>query len=185
MSLATINFLTSLNSTAGVKNNPILYHHINQERKSLPSSSTPADKKVVRCRFCFASKTPKFIVKRRRDSTSKGSVKRVFLFCQICGKKMNDRCSDLKPREKLKTAIGKANVKPTITPTPTNSDDTKVASKKKKKKDLNAGLIIPQSLVKNNSNKVNLNFAKNAALLKMIKSSEEEKKDKLKSFLKC
>jgi hypothetical protein len=55
--------------------------------------------------------------------------------------------------------------------------------KKKKKKDQNAGLIIPPSLIKLSPS--SRSFLKNAQLLKMIKTSEDnEKEDKLKSFLK-
>ena len=53
--------------------------------------------------------------------------------------------------------------------------------KKRKKKDQNAGLIIPPSLSKPSPR----SFLKNAQLLKMIKASEDnEKEDRLKSFLK-
>ena len=55
--------------------------------------------------------------------------------------------------------------------------------KKKKKKDQNAGLIIPPSLSK--ASPSSRSFLKNAQLLKMIKASEDnEKEDRLKSFLK-
>ena len=58
---------------------------------------------------------------------------------------------------------------------------------KKKKKDAHAGLMIPQSMLCKNSApamkpKPKSSFAGNAGLLKMLKTGEVEKKDKLKTF---
>ncbi len=61
--------------------------------------------------------------------------------------------------------------------------DMKLKEDKKEKRDQNARLIIPPSLSKPSPS--SRSFLKNAELLKMIKTSEDnEKEDKLKSFLK-
>lgn len=200
--VAAGNFWTSALSTDVVKNNPVLFCHFNRERKNLtPSSSTTTTttttnkSKTVQCQFCFAtspSTPPKFVVKRRRrkDSVTKRRVNKVFLFCSVCNLKMADRCFELNQREKLKVPIEVDGSKPPkknftdFDVVVTSSSKTSEKKKKKKKeKEQNAGLLIPTSMLKS-SPKPNLSFAKSSALLKMIKSSEEVKEDKLKSFLK-
>ena len=202
MNAAAANFFSSVLTTDVVKNNPVLFLHFNRERKILNPASVSAStstsntkNKTVQCQFCYTSSPPppKFVVKRRRDPVSKRRVKKVFLFCSVCRLKLSDRCFELKQREKLKVQLddGKR-LKPlnnkiaTVVPASTSSSGSKASEKKKKKrkeKEQNAGLFIPTSMQKN-SPKANLGFTKNAALLKMIKSSEEVKEDKLKSFLK-
>ena len=203
MNAAAANFFSSVLTTDVVKNNPVLFLHFNRERKILNPASVSAStstsntkNKTVQCQFCFTSSPPppKFVVKRRRrDPVSKRRVKKVFLFCSVCRLKLSDRCFELKQREKLKVQLddGKR-LKPlnnkiaTVVPASTSSSGSKASEKKKKKrkeKEQNAGLFIPTSMQKN-SPKANLGYTKNAALLKMIKSSEEVKEDKLKSFLK-
>ena len=202
MNATAANFFSSVLTTDVVKNNPVLFLHFNRERKILNPASVPAStstsntkNKTVKCQFCFTSSPPppKFVVKRRRDPVSKRRVKKVFLFCSVCRLKLSDRCFELKQREKLKVQLddGKR-LKPlnnkiaTVVPASTSSSGSKASEKKKKKrkeKEQNAGLFIPTSMQKN-SPKANLGFTKNAALLKMIKSSEEVKEDKLKSYLK-
>ena len=194
---AVANFWSSVLSTDGVQNNPILFHHFSRERKSLSSTSTPTStsNKSIQCQFCFTTSppTPKVVVKRhQRDPISKLRAKKVFLFCSVCHIKMADRCFELKPREKPqqleakdKRSLSKSIVVTSSSESPSvsMSKSSEKKKKKRKEKEQNAGLLIPTSMVKNPP-KPSLGFAKKAALLKMLKSSDEVKEDKLKSFLK-
>jgi len=182
MANPTNKFWTSLINCEIVKRNPILMQHFKRENKS----STMVEN-IVKCQFCFLSKTPKVVIKSRRDKT-KQKVKKVFLFCKFCGNKKTQLCGELKPAKKVKARKDNSELQMMTKPVQeTNSKPAdmklKEDKKKRKKKDQNAGLIIPPSLSKPSPS--SRSFLKNAQLLKMIKASEDnEKEDRLKSFLK-
>ena len=186
MSKEIRKFWTSLLDCETVKLNPILSHHFNQERRSLNEKKT-IDENNVECKFCFTSKAPKVVIKSRRNKSNK-KVKKVFLFCNFCGNKKTQLCGELNRFEKLKTDKDDSQLqkktKEEVQETSFKQVDPKSKEeKKKKKRDQNAGLIIPPSMSKPSPGA--RSFVKNAHLLKMIKTSEDnEKEDRLKSFLK-
>ena len=146
MNIATHKFLNNLIDCERIKQSPILWQHLNAENKSLKvKSSTESNKITAQCQFCYTFKQPKMIVKRLKTKSGKEKMKKVLFFCSLCGIKMKQLCSELPQRKMDKTENSSCSVQQKIE---MSSVKESSSVKKKKKKDANAGLIIPQSLIK-------------------------------------
>lgn len=185
------------------KNSSILrlhYHSIadNIALKSTDSPPLPQFSSKMQCKFCYSISPKLKVISRNNHKNKKSRAKRyknVRVLCGVCHIKYPSNCKT-KLEQRTRAGLDKNLVIPKSENKKTN--DMKVCQKKPKKKrhkDVNAGLILPNSTSTSNdlnigikstgSSKPNLSN-KNDKLLQMLKKSEKQKisYSKLDMFLK-
>jgi hypothetical protein len=146
MNVATNKFLNNLLACQRIKANPVLWQHFNAENKNLGVKNLTEDNKIkAQCHYCYTTKQPKLIVKRLKKQRGKEVKRKALFFCSLCGIKMKQLCGQMPQRKVVKIEIESC---PVLQKIEASTVKESKSAKKKKKKDVNAGLIVPQSLVK-------------------------------------
>ena len=201
MESKTLQFLKKCSSLSGIEGNSALKLHYrtllikhksttgkelhtqNEHFKGKQAKPAPVKNAVVECKFCFTKAIPEFKVKRHRPKNQKKLKKTLVFECKICHKvifKKEDlpTLETLKPQSTNQKSVEAVN----MIKEETRKEVLKSGKpKKKRKKDHNAGLIIPLSLQKKSSNFGGSDKLKN---LLSNESNESGKQSRLQMMLK-
>ena len=151
----TSKYLKALSELDIIKANPILRLHYRSESENVGAKNeltSSKSQKNIECKFCYFTSPTLKVLPKRKGLKQEQSLKRVILSCQICKNAYpKQMCTEIKPRQKIQSEksknIATFNVKQKEIPK--NVINNQV-SKKKKSKDINAGLIIPPSIKPSN-----------------------------------
>ena len=151
----TSKYLKMLSELDIIKANPILRLHYRSESENVDAKnelSSSKSQKTIECKFCYFSSPALKVLPKRKGLNPKQKRKRVILSCQICKNAYpKQMCTEIKPREKIHCEKSKntADLNVKQKEMPKNVTNNQVP-KKKKSKDINAGLIIPPSVKPSN-----------------------------------
>lgn len=151
----TSKYLRALSELDIIKANPILRLHYRSESENVDTKNeftSSKSQKTIECKFCYFSSPTLKVLSKRKGLKPKQKLKRVILSCQICKNAYpNQMCTEIKPREKvhLEKSRNISNVSVKQKEIPKNVSNNQVP--KKKRKDINAGLIIPPSIKPSNT----------------------------------
>ena len=154
-------------------------------KKGKQAKPAPVKNAEVECKFCFTKAIPEFKVKRHRPKGQKKLKKSLVFECKTCHKvilkkehlptleTLKNRSANKKPVEENVNYVKEETIKEVV-----RSEKPK---KKKRKKDHNAGLIIPVSLQKKSTTFGGSDKLKN---LLSNESNESGKQSRLQMMLK-
>lgn len=144
----TSNYLKEIAALSICKTNPILRLHYNRESENIATAiNESASLKSginIECKFCYSSSPTVKILTLRNDIEQNRKIKRAITICRVCKHKYPPKMSSkITPRTKYVSSTPKSahSINVEINQTPKTVEKNKVS--KKKKKDVNAGLIIP------------------------------------------